>query len=143
MVPIIFVISLIILLVKESNGDKIDPVSYPNILYDEVEEIRIIMNAHDGEYNEIRANYKTGDVNKVKKIIEYVNTIQLENAKKSKIGSRTPDAWIDLLDVRGEMVDSLDFHGDLLWYDGELWRIDMTVYNQIKEMCDELSNPSR
>ena len=134
LVPVIMVISLIIFLVKE-----VTSVSYLNISCDRAEGVDIMVHSCDENYNGIDAEYTTNDVTEVKTIVEFVNTIPFKNLYSER-GSQTPDAWIKILDDKGETIDRLNFYGDLIWYDGELYKIDMAVYKQIKELCDELSN---
>lgn len=134
LVPVIMVISLIIFLVKE-----VTSVSYLNISYDRAEGVRIMVHTYDKNYKEIDVGYTTNDVTQIKAIIEYVNTIPFKNSYSGR-GGQTPDAWIQILDDKGKIIDDLDFYGDLLLYDGEFYKIDMKVYKQIKELCDKLSS---
>lgn len=131
----IIVLIVIVLLIKAQFNNA--PYYYKRINI-HTENVKLVKVFTTGMYSTKKTNNViTDNKEHILKIISTLNSIILKKGDKFKLGSSSPDAWILMYNANNEIINRINFYGDLIWYDGELHSIDMSVYNILETLCEE------
>lgn len=79
---------------------------------------------------------KQSDMEDVIKTLNGIRVFRLGNYSVDDLEGDSPTAWIMLYDSDGEVVDSVDFHQDILSYDG-FYKISMSEYDKLIKICND------
>lgn len=82
----------------------------------------------------------TDDKSKVKKVIDYLNSMSYYKNSKRELHNSSADASISMSDKDGKVIEQIDFFGDLAEYKGNQYKVVFFMsYNGLEKLCNRLN----
>lgn len=114
---------------------KITPI---NLKQEEIRSISINIELSSPEKS-ISGMAEINNYNKIKDAIQVINSLKVSTEKNldKKLGGDSPSAWMHTYDEKGYKIDSIYFYYDILRYNEEYYKVSISQYDKLAELCSK------
>ncbi len=83
---------------------------------------------------------KKQDIEKAVKILNGIRAFRFGEYSVEDLEGDSPTAWVELSDGEGERLDSVYFYQDILLCESGYYRISMSEYDKLIQLCRDFSD---